>query len=163
MWACVHGLCVCTRMCVCLHVQLLSCVRLCDPMDCSLSGSSLHGILQARIMEWAATSFSRGSSWPGMEPASPTLAGRFFITASPGKSYTCVHIDPYTYVYIEPYTYVLIQLSSVYIQSLLRKSKEPQGSNSTTTECLPRVLQSISTNHKIYFVRNYYYPHLTNE
>ena len=64
MWACVHGLCVCTRMCVCLHVQLLSCVRLCDPMDCSLSGSSLHGILQARIMEWAATSFSRGSSWP---------------------------------------------------------------------------------------------------
>ena len=35
---------------------------LCDPMDCSLPGSSLHGILQARILEWVAISFSRGSS-----------------------------------------------------------------------------------------------------
>ena len=75
----------------------------------------------------------------------------------------CVHIESYTYVYIEPYTYVHIQVNSVYIQSLLRKFKEPQGSDSTTTECLPRVLQSISTNYKIYVVRNYYYPHLTNE
>ena len=35
---------------------------LCDPMDCSLSGSSVHGILQARILEWVAVPFSRGSS-----------------------------------------------------------------------------------------------------
>ena len=41
-----------------------SCLTLCDPMDCSLSGSSVHGILQARILEWVAISFSRGSSWP---------------------------------------------------------------------------------------------------
>ena len=34
----------------------------CDPMDCSLPGSSIHGILQARIPEWVAISFSRGSS-----------------------------------------------------------------------------------------------------
>ena len=39
-----------------------SCPTLCDPMDCSLSGSSLHGILQARVLEWVAISFSRGSS-----------------------------------------------------------------------------------------------------
>ena len=39
-----------------------SCLILCDPMDCSLSGSSVHGILQARILEWVATSFSKGSS-----------------------------------------------------------------------------------------------------
>ena len=39
-----------------------SCPTLCDPMDCSLSGSSVHGILQARILEWVAISFSRGSS-----------------------------------------------------------------------------------------------------
>ena len=39
-----------------------SCLTLCDPMDCSLSGSSVHGILQARILEWAAIPFSRGSS-----------------------------------------------------------------------------------------------------
>ena len=38
------------------------CLTLCDPMDYSLPGSSLHGILQARILEWVAISFSRGSS-----------------------------------------------------------------------------------------------------
>ena len=38
------------------------CLTLCDPVDCSLPGSSVHGILQARILEWVATSFSRGSS-----------------------------------------------------------------------------------------------------
>ena len=39
-----------------------SCPTLCDPMDCSLSGSSVHGIFQARILEWDAISFSRRSS-----------------------------------------------------------------------------------------------------
>ena len=43
-------------------VKLLSCVRLCDPMDCSLPGSSVHGIFQAIVLEWIAISFSRGSS-----------------------------------------------------------------------------------------------------
>ena len=42
--------------------QSLSCVQLCDPMGCSPPGSSLQGILQARILEWAAIFFSRGSS-----------------------------------------------------------------------------------------------------
>ena len=40
-----------------------SCLTLCDPLDCSLPGSSLHGILQGRVLEWVAISFSRGSSW----------------------------------------------------------------------------------------------------
>ena len=39
-----------------------SCLTLFDPVDCSLPGSSLHGILQARLLEWVAISFSRGSS-----------------------------------------------------------------------------------------------------
>ena len=39
-----------------------SCPTLCDPVDCSPPGSSVHGILQARILEWVAISFSRGSS-----------------------------------------------------------------------------------------------------
>ena len=42
-----------------------SCPTLCDPMDCSLPGFSVHGILQARIVEWVTISFSRGSSQPG--------------------------------------------------------------------------------------------------
>ena len=44
--------------------KLLSHVRLSDPMDCSLPGSSVHGIFQARILEWVAISFFRGSSQP---------------------------------------------------------------------------------------------------
>ena len=40
------------------------CPTLCNPMDCNLPGSTLHGILQARVLEWVAISFSRGSSWP---------------------------------------------------------------------------------------------------
>ena len=48
---------------MCVHVQLLhSCLTLCDPVDHSPSGSSIHGILQARILEWVAMSFSRESS-----------------------------------------------------------------------------------------------------
>ena len=39
-----------------------SCPTLCNPMDCSLPGSSVHGIFQARILEWVAIFFSRGSS-----------------------------------------------------------------------------------------------------
>ena len=41
-----------------------SCLILCNPIDCSLSGSSVHGIFQAKVLEWVAISFSRGSSWP---------------------------------------------------------------------------------------------------
>ena len=46
---------------------------LCDPMDCSLPGSSVHGIFQARVLEWVAISFSRGSSQPRDQTWSPTL------------------------------------------------------------------------------------------
>ena len=42
--------------------SLQSCLTLCDPMDCSLPGSSVHGVLQARILEWVAISSSRKSS-----------------------------------------------------------------------------------------------------
>ena len=50
---------------VCRHAQSLQqCLTLCDPMDCSLPGSSVHGILQAKILEWVAIPFSRGSSQP---------------------------------------------------------------------------------------------------
>ena len=50
-----------------------SCLTLCDPVDCSLPGSSVHGILQARILEWVAISFSWDLPDPGIEPGSPTL------------------------------------------------------------------------------------------
>ena len=45
----------------------------CDSMDCRPPGSSVHGIFQARILEWVAISFSRGSLYPGVEPKSPAF------------------------------------------------------------------------------------------
>ena len=61
-----------TYDCVCVLVTQ-SCPAICFPTDYSLPGSSTHGILQARILEWVAIPFSRGSSNPGVEPGSPTL------------------------------------------------------------------------------------------
>ena len=55
-----------------------SCLTLWDPMDCSLPGSSVHGIFQARILEWAAISFSRGSSQPRHWTWVSRIAGRRF-------------------------------------------------------------------------------------
>ena len=49
-------------LCVCVCKLLQSCLTLCDPMDCTLPDSSVHGILQARILEWIAMPSSRGSS-----------------------------------------------------------------------------------------------------
>ena len=49
------------------------CPTLCDPMDCSLPGSSVHGIFQAIVLEWIAISFSRELPDPGIEPGTPTL------------------------------------------------------------------------------------------
>ena len=54
------------------------CSTLCDPMDCSPPGSSVHGILQARILEWVAMPFSRESSWPRGRTQISRIAGRFF-------------------------------------------------------------------------------------
>ena len=59
------------------------CLTLCDPMDCSLSGSSVHGILQARILEWVAISFSRGSSQPRDRTQVSCIAGRRFASKCP--------------------------------------------------------------------------------
>ena len=66
-----------------------SCLTLCDPVDCSLPGFSVHGILQARILEWVAISSSRGSSDPGVEPGSPALQVGSLPSEPPGK-HTCV-------------------------------------------------------------------------
>ena len=50
------------KICGCMHAKSLqSCLTLCDLMDCSLSGSSVHGILQTRILEWIVMPSSRGS------------------------------------------------------------------------------------------------------
>ena len=72
--------------CVCIHAQL--CLTLCNPMDCSLPGSSVHGISQARILEWVAISFSEDLSDPEIKhtsPAAPALQMDPLPTVSSGK------------------------------------------------------------------------------
>ena len=63
-------------MCLCAQSHQ-SCPTLCDPLDCSLPGSSVHGTFQARILEWIAISFSRGSS-PRDRIHVSCIAGSFF-------------------------------------------------------------------------------------
>ena len=67
----------------CSDAQL--CLTLCDPVNCSLPGSSVHGILQARILEWVAVPSSRGSSWPRDQTHISCTAGRFFTAEPPKK------------------------------------------------------------------------------
>ena len=65
-----------------------SCPTLCDPMDCSPPSFSVHGILQARILEWIAIPFSGGTSQPRDWTLVFCLTGRFFTIWATGKSIT---------------------------------------------------------------------------
>ena len=70
---------------MCVHAKSLqSCLTVCNPMDCSPSGSSVHGVLQARIPECVAMPSSRGSSHPGIGPMSlmSPLTGRYFTISA---------------------------------------------------------------------------------
>ena len=74
-------------------------VWLCNSTECSLSSSSVHWILQARILEWAAMPFSRGSSWPRdwTQPLmSPALAGGFFTTSATWEAQGLVQTEAET-------------------------------------------------------------------
>ena len=63
------------------------CLTLCDPMDCSLRGSSIHGVFQARVLEWVANSFFVGSSQPrDRTQVSCIASGRFYHLRHQGSS-----------------------------------------------------------------------------
>ena len=78
-----------TDIFICVPVQSLqSFLILCNPVDCSLPGSSVYGIFEARILEWVAIPFSRGSSGPRDLTCifcGSCIAGRFFATELLGK------------------------------------------------------------------------------
>ena len=78
-----------------LRVHAQSCPTVCDPMDCSPPGSSVHGILQARTLEWVAISFSRASSWPRV-PIHISCISRFITTEPPVKPTSFVHFISFT-------------------------------------------------------------------
>ena len=74
-----------------LLLLLLSCfshVWLCNPMDCSLPGFSVHGVFQARILKWVAIPFSRRSSQPGHQTQVLHTAGRFFMVQATREALT---------------------------------------------------------------------------
>ena len=76
-------------LCICAKL-LQFCPTLCDPVDCSLSGFSIHGIIQARVLEWVAMSSSRDLPNPGTEPASltfPELASGSLPLVPTGKPF----------------------------------------------------------------------------
>ena len=92
---------VVTVTCGCVLVAQLS-PTLCDPKDCSPPGSSVHRILQARILEWVAIPFSRGSSWPRDRTHFSCIGGRFYTfwatreAHSPGWLVLFFYLQPLT-------------------------------------------------------------------
>ena len=79
-----HSGCLAFSINACMHAKSLqSCLILCDPIVCSPPGSSVHGILQARILESVAMPSSRGSS----QPRSHALQADSLHSESPGKSF----------------------------------------------------------------------------
>ena len=84
------SVCVCVCACVCSIPQ--SCLILCNPVDCSPPGSSVHGIFQTIILEWVSISCSRGFSWPKDQTSVSwvsCMAGGFFTTMPSEKSWSC--------------------------------------------------------------------------
>ena len=77
------------------------CPTLCDPVDCSLPGSSVHGIFQARVLEWIAISFSRGSSWP-RDRTHVSCIGRWILCHwVPGKPFDIITFTLFLFSKIE--------------------------------------------------------------
>ena len=70
--------------------SLLSCLTVCNPMDCSPPGSSVHGILQARILEWVAFPSPGDLPDPGIKPRSPTLQADSLPAEPQGKPFAAV-------------------------------------------------------------------------
>ena len=78
---------------VCVSVSVTqSCLTLCDRMDCSPPGSSVHGILQARMLECVAMPFSRGSTWPRDWTQASFIAGRWFTSWAIREAPSIIHI-----------------------------------------------------------------------
>ena len=66
-----------------------SSLNLCNPMDCSLPGSSVHGLLKARILEWVAVPFSKGSSWPRDWTQVSCIVSRCFTIWTTREAHQC--------------------------------------------------------------------------
>ena len=112
-----------------VKVKLLSLSDSLRPVDCSPPGSSVHGILQARLLEWVAISFSRGSSWPRDWTQVSRIAGRRFNLWASGE-----------WRYTNSYTAVLLLLFSC---SVVSESLWPHGLQHARLPCPLTISRSL--------------------
>ena len=92
-----------------------SCPTLCDPMDRSPLGSSVHGTLQARILEWIANPFSRGSSQPRDRTQVSHVTGGFFTTEPPGKPINILSANKKIDAHVDSISQCLLRLPCYYL------------------------------------------------
>ena len=94
----------------------LSCATLCNPMDYSPPGSSVHGTLHARILEWVAISFSKGSSKPRDRTQVSCTAGRLFTIWATGGSalyiYACKYVSVHMFLSMHKHFHLYLLLYS---------------------------------------------------
>ena len=92
----IGGTCILSQFYLKVKVKSLSRVQLCDPVDCSPPGSSVHGILQARTLEWVAMPFSRGSSQPRDRTQVSCIVGRCFNLWATREALNLLLTKPFT-------------------------------------------------------------------
>ena len=105
-------MCVHVYLCVCPCVYILSCSVMsnsCDPIECNLAVSSVHGILQARILEWVAISFPRESSQPRNQTWVSCIAGRFFTDWAMREVH--VYIWIHTHTHTHTHTHIMLRFN----------------------------------------------------
>ena len=103
-------------ICCCLVAKLF--LTHWDTMDHSLLSSSVHGISQARILEWIAISFSRGSSCPSIEPVSPEFAAGFSTTEPPLPQQKSEQL--FSLILFEDYPLLMVSRTPYFSNNLLK-------------------------------------------
>ena len=85
---------------VCMCSVAMLCLTLCNPMDCSSQGSSVHGISPARILEWIAISFSGESSWSRVQTRTSYISRQMLYHWASREARKSPEINPYIHIYI---------------------------------------------------------------
>ena len=145
-----QGLLHCRRILYHLNYQVKwsevaqSCPTLCDPMDCSLPGFSVHGIFQARVLEWVAISFSRESSWLRDWTHVSCIAGRSFTLWATREALQFSSVQSLSHIWLSVTSRTAAQQAALSItntQSLLKlMSIESVMSSNHLLLCRPLLL-----------------------
>ena len=117
----------------------------CGPMDCSPTGSFVHGISQARILKWVAKSYSRGSSRSRDQTSS--LVGRF-LPLAPHRTQIYTHAYICTYTYIHTHTHIYIYMHYKVFESTTSKANESNNHNPNHKPSNTRVIKCHSLGKK---------------